>query len=193
MTGPIPKELTCLKATISFARVQHHVVSIHAGAHKQIKGWHSMYLNDVSGVMGTANWCIANTENGNDDNDSIDSQTARAISNEREEAEYVRDTDDSDNDDDDKEHVNQAPQCDKEQGHPKLGKVCVVLAGPFTETQATTARQRKVSFERIKNALMWLKANNCLYAKENIQEKDFREPIVLEDIKIVDSISHNVE
>jgi hypothetical protein len=116
MTGPVPKELACLNevelATISLARVQHHVVSIHAGAHKQIKGWHSMYLNDVSGVMGTVNWCIANTENENEDDESVDSQTARAITNEREEAEYVGGSDDSD-DDNDEEHVSQTLQCEK--------------------------------------------------------------------------------
>jgi hypothetical protein len=110
-----------------------------------------MYLNDVSGVMGTVNWCIANTENENEDKESVDSQTARAIINERKEAEYFGGSDDSD-DDDDKEHVNQAS---------KVRRDLCFLTGPFTETQATIARQRtQVCFQRIKNALIWLKANN---------------------------------
>jgi hypothetical protein len=78
-----------------------------------------MYLNDVSGVMGTANWCIANTENEKEDDESVDSQTARVIINERKEAKYVGGSDDSD-DDDDKEHVNQALQ---RENKPKTSKV----------------------------------------------------------------------
>jgi hypothetical protein len=58
-------------------------------------------------------------------------------------------------------------EAEKEQWHPKLGKTCVMLAGLFTEKQGTIARQRtQVSFEKNKRALVWLKANNRLYAEQ---------------------------
>ena len=65
-------ELTDVElALISLGRMDTHVFAIFAGAHQAMKGWHTMYANDVSVVNGVANWCIKNTERG--DVDDIDS------------------------------------------------------------------------------------------------------------------------
>ena len=57
-------------ALVSLAtRIDQHVITMKGGAHVGVKGWHAMYVNNVSAVMKTANWCAANTENNSSDSE----------------------------------------------------------------------------------------------------------------------------
>ena len=61
MIGPCPEELECLNevelALVSLARVDNHVFALYGGCHKQMTGWHSMYVKDVKNVSRPVYWC----------------------------------------------------------------------------------------------------------------------------------------
>ena len=44
-------------AMIAPARTNKHIFSFTAGSHKSIRGWHSLYYNDLDAVNGVVNWC----------------------------------------------------------------------------------------------------------------------------------------
>jgi hypothetical protein len=73
MIGKAPEELTSLTefelSMISLARIDKHVFMVEGGTHKAMKGWHSMYANDVASVMRAANFCTANLENSESSSD----------------------------------------------------------------------------------------------------------------------------
>ena len=133
-----------------------------------------MYLNDVSGVMGTVNWCIANTENENEDEESVDSQTARAIINERKEAEYFGGSDDSD-DDDDKEHVNQASKVRRDlcffsrTFHRNTSNHCKTKEGVLRKTQKCShvAQSKQLPLCKRKYPRRRFQGTNCLGRYQN--------------------------
>ena len=58
--GYPPKELSklneCELAMISLARVSKHLFSYQGGAHKSIKGWHTLHENDIESANGVINY-----------------------------------------------------------------------------------------------------------------------------------------
>ncbi|KAG7365116.1 hypothetical protein IV203_038319 [Nitzschia inconspicua] len=60
MIGKAPETLEKLneveRALISRGRINKHIFSFEAGSHKSIKGWHTMFYNDVYAVLGVSNW-----------------------------------------------------------------------------------------------------------------------------------------
>jgi hypothetical protein len=78
MFGPVPEVLKCLNSTevalISIARVDKHVFSFQGGAHKQMKGWHTMYANDIDSINKTVNWCSDHLDNTHDEEDRSDNE-----------------------------------------------------------------------------------------------------------------------
>ena len=180
MIGPVPQELQCLShveiAMISIARVDKHVFSYEGGAHQQMKGWHSMYANDIEAVSRTVNWAADHLSD--DSNDSLDGNENRPVED------Y-----DSDDSSENEQEIFEA----NNNGRKRFGAICVILSGPFTHEQLSIARERtKVDFDRVKKALRWLKNNNVQYRNYDIND-DLAEPIFLEQIEQVESVNSNIE
>jgi hypothetical protein len=121
MIGPVPNELSCLTATelalISLARVDKHVFSYQGGAHVQMRGWHTMYANDIENINRTANWCSDHLN----DNESIN------------------DTDDSDEEEDEEQPEQQPAE------RKKFATICVILSGPFTQEQYNIVKEKTIT------------------------------------------------
>jgi hypothetical protein len=71
--------------------------------------------------------------------------------------------------------------------------ICVILSGPFTKEQHNIVKENtEVNFDRVKNALRWLKPNNRLYSDYNLNE-EIAKPIFLEQVETVASQNSNIE
>jgi hypothetical protein len=169
MFGPVPNELSDLTATelalISIARVDKHVFSFQGGAHVQMKGWHTMYANDIVNINRTVNWCSEHLSGEDNVENDVDSDG-----------------------EEDEEHLEEQPSQRK-----RFATICVILSGPFTQEQYNIVKQKtEVNFERVKKALRWLKRNNRLYSDYDLSD-DIAEPIFLEQVEEVPSQNSNVE
>jgi len=116
-------------AMISIARINKHVFAFSTGTHKQIKGWHSMYYNDLDHMQQVASHL--GFGKGSDDDKRLDSED-----NDDESLES------SDGDDDMslESSVNSDHDSDGDSKHVPV--ISVILTGPFTETQKALTRAR---------------------------------------------------
>lgn len=179
--GGLPDALRDLSdseyAFISIGRIDRHIFSFQAGAHKSIQGWHSMYYNDIAAVSKVTKWCKRNTQSHeSDDEDDNDTEFS--------------DDEDSDNDD------NDGMEEDGSNRRKKFSEICVVLCGPFTSAQrAQTLKRTKVRWNKIDAALKWLKKNNPLYKDFDYSYDDFKEcqPYIVDDEEIEATRNSNVE
>jgi hypothetical protein len=178
--GAPPAQLQSLTETeialISLACVDHHVLTFQGGPHQAMTGWHSMFANDVSLVMRTMNWCKSNS----------DEQT-------------MNDRGDQASDDDEQHGNTLTDESESSDQHtakrrPKLASICIILDGPFTPRQkAIVKRKTKVRYQKIREALEWLKVNNCLYSQIEISEEDIEDPIVIDESRLVPTEMNNIE
>ena len=147
-------------AMIAPARTNKHIFSFTAGSHKSIRGWHSLYYNDLDAVNGVVNWCNEATTRRHQQGESNDSLGG------------------------------------EENAEKKLyiPTIAVVLCGPFTSSQRAKVREKtEVRWEKMQNALLWLKANNPLYAEYDLPTDAMLKPIFLDKAEIVPESSSNVE
>lgn len=185
MVGYPPKELTDLneveRILISIARVNKHMFSFSAGTHKSIKGWHSMYYNDVEAVNDVANWIHENAENSDDENNDSIAETAQSRRTPRNQNDSAHTLD----------HASIDPNITGNFRFPQVG---IVLVGPFTKAQRSLVKNRtKISVKKVKKALQWLKENNPLYADYNFTEASIRKPYLVDSQQEVDEENNNVE
>jgi hypothetical protein len=157
-------------ALISIARINKHIFSFTAGTHKSIKGWHSMYYNDLEHFNGVANYIVANTSS--DGDPDFEEEFEDEILRESVDVETVN----VDEESGDEESPPVAPTNGK-----KIPIVAVVLCGPFTPSQkALTHARTKVSWYKLTKAIRWLKRHNKLYADFKLPEKEAIEPIFVD-------------
>jgi len=180
LMGKAPSCITELNevelALISVARINKHIFSFTAGTHKSIKGWHSMYYNDLEHLNGVANYIATNTisDGGPDFEEDSDDQV------EDFEDEILRESVDMETASDDEESDNESPPVAPMNGK-KMPVVAVVLCGPFTPSQKVLTRERtKVRWWKLRLAMRWLKKNNKLYADFKLPEKAAIEPIFVD-------------
>ena len=162
-------------ALISVARINKHIFSFTAGTHKSIKGWHSMYYNDLEHFNGVANYIAANASDGdpNSEEDNDDQE-------EEFEDEILRESVDVETANDDEESDDESPPVATMNGK-KMPVVAVVLCGPFTPSQkALTHARTKVTWWKLTRAIRWLKRHNKLYADFKLPEKEAIEPIFVD-------------
>ena len=146
--GYPPKVLTDLNevelAIVTLCPTSKHIFSIMAGAHRSIKGWHSMWENDIQYMHRVCNFMGDNiTDN---------------------EVNLNHDGHNSNNSDDASTNLHQhlVEEISNEQ-------IAVVFCGPFTKTQKAIAlKKTAVDLDKIKKALLWLKKNNIHYQNIDI-------------------------
>jgi hypothetical protein len=178
--GPVPQVLSDLNevelAMISPARINKHVFSFMAGAHKSIKGWHSMYYNDLEQLNGVMNYIIANDgENGESEDDgSSDDESEAGGSSVLEDTSNGERGEQSDSD-------STQPDEDVGESKIKLPLVAIVLCGPFTARQRVdTLARTYVDWINIRRAVRWLKINNRMYADFQLPEDKIIQPILID-------------
>ena len=112
---------------ISIARTDKHVFSFTAGTHKSIRGWHSMYYNDLGKANRYINWCAnRHSDDGDEDDETgVDSDNSEIVQ-------------DSSNSDEESNDDDSGPR----QLRRKGPKIVVVLGGPFTTSQLALAKKR---------------------------------------------------
>ena len=169
--GPAPIELTRLNevelSLVSINRTNKHIFSFTAGAHKSIRGWHSMYYNDLESVNGVVNWCVQATTQSADGDDDIESD----------EEDYIR-MDGNDN----------TPR------RRAIPNIAVVLCGPFTAAQKAKVQQRTtVNWTHVQAAVKWLKKNNHLYKDYNLSESTITKPYYVDRSTEAESQDNNIE
>ena len=151
-------ELTLVKS----ARIDKHIFSFQAGGHKMIRGWHSLYYNNVDHTNGVANYLAEEARR---------SQTPR----------QTRSTTNSNNSDNESDDENRNNSNNNEPLFV-LPTVLVVLIGPFTpEQRAKTMEKTSVNWRKIQLAVQWLKSNNPLYKDYVLGPEDTLKPIVIDD------------
>ncbi|KAG7345348.1 hypothetical protein IV203_032879 [Nitzschia inconspicua] len=173
MIGKAPLELTRLndveKALIARARIDKHIFSFEAGSHKSTKGWHTMFYNEVNAVLGVSNW-----------------------------SESVMRLNDSDSDSDSESKDNMHPETRDgkvvQVRKKSIPEICVILSGPFTPTQkAKVFKKTKIDWSHVKNALLWLKTYNQLYADVDAETYINVTPRIVDESESVASGNNNIE
>ena len=218
MIGPTPLCLQTLNevelALISPARTNKHVFSFTAGSHKSIKGWHSLYYNDLKAVNGVINWCLSATGQADsalpNHGEQQSEDTGQNIAARWTEL-FDHDMDDSDDDNvsdvvndiqdnnsgisdnmNENDDTDQPPLNSNES--PLLPQIAVVLTGPFTPTQKALTRQRtNVRWNLVKKALQWLKQHNHLYHDFDLPPEHLVKPIVIDKSDDAPASTSNVE
>jgi len=133
MMGGVPKDLTDLNyvelALISLARIENHRFSFSAGAHKQVRGWHTMYTNNVhknvQHMNRVWNYFEQREMNSNELDDMEDNSDA------------VDDDNDNDNDNDNDVHEFSNEDFHESGEAPEPPKIAVILTGPFSRRDST--------------------------------------------------------
>ena len=152
--GYPPKVVTDLNevelAIVTLCPTLKHIFSIMAGAHRSIKGWHSMWENDVQYMHQVCNFMgDNNTDNEvnldhdghNSNNIDIRTESDNASTN---------------------SHQRLVEKISNEQ-------IAVVFCRPFRKTQKAIAlKKTAVDLDKIKKALLWLKKNNIHHQNINI-------------------------
>ena len=155
MIGQPPKELERLNevelALISPARLQQHLFSFSGGHHKSIRGWHTLFSNNVQQANRVINYYLSREQRGQSVGDN--------------QHPFL------DPGDDDSSHGS-AESHGSDEDHTDEGNntnatspvIYVVLAGSFTRSQYLKTKERtEVRTGRVREALQWLKQNNILY------------------------------
>ena len=151
-------ELTLVKS----ARIDKHIFSFQAGGHKMIRGWHSLYYNNVDYTNGVANYLAEEARR------PRTSRQTRSTTNSSNNNNESGDENRNNSDNNDPLFV--------------LPTVLVVLIGPFTpEQRAKTMERTSVNWEKIQLAVRWLKSNNPLYKDYVLGPEDTLKPIVIDD------------
>ena len=154
--GGAPKCLLDLNdvelALIKSARINKHIFSFQAGGHKMIRGWHSLYYNNVDYTNGVANYLAEEARR------PRTTRTTRSTASNNSSDESSRE-----------------PQF-------ALPMVLVVLVGPFTtEQRAKTMEKTAVNWRKICIAVRWLKANNPLYSEYELPAQHTLHPMIIDD------------
>ncbi|KAG7363147.1 helitron helicase-like protein [Nitzschia inconspicua] len=173
MIGKAPLELTRLndveKALIARARIDKHIFSFEAGSHKSTKGWHTMFYNEVNAVLGVSNWSESVMRLNDSDSDS-DSESTDNMHPETRDGKVV--------------------QVQKK----SIPEICVILSGPCTPTQkAKVFKKTKIDWSHVKNALLWLKTYNRLYADVDAETYINVTPRIVDESESVASGNNNIE
>jgi hypothetical protein len=163
-------------ALLSPARTEKHIFSYSAGVHKSIRGWHTMYANNVAQMSRVLNYF-------EEDDDSDDESDVGSL------GEYDVNRDESE----EMGAQHQATGFDVPQMGRDENKICVILSGPFTTTQyALTKERTAVRRDKVKEARKWLEKNNILY-KDVVFDNEVIEPHYIECHRIEDASNTNVE
>ncbi|KAG7353499.1 helitron helicase-like protein [Nitzschia inconspicua] len=169
MIGQAPPVLERLneveRTLISRARVNKHVFSYEAGCHKSIKGWHTMFYNEVEAVLGISNW-----------------------------SESLARVDDNSEDNENSEDIPSIGWGKDVEWKKILPEICVILTGPFTSIQKAKVLQRtRINWSYVKEALLWLQSHNRLYRDVDIEAYVNVMPQVVDESEIVMSENNNIE
>ena len=154
MIGTAPKCIEALNdvelAMLSKGRCEKHIFSYSAGAHSQIRGFHTIYQNDVEHSNAVLNYMeqrsannITENSDGEDNEGDNDYQSLQTI---------VEDASLLEENDQDFNHDN---------SNNKTTPICVILAGAFTSTQvALTKKRTEINRLAMRKAMKWLSKNN---------------------------------
>ena len=132
-----------------------------------IRGWHSLYYNNVDYTNGVANYLAEEARR---------TQTPRRTRSTTNSNNNNSNNSDNESDDENRNNSNN--------NEPLfvLPTVLVVLIGPFTpEQRAKTMEKTSVNWEKIRLAVRWLKSNNPLYKDYVLGPEDTLKPIVIDD------------
>ena len=149
MIGRAPKPLTDLNqvetALISLSRTEKHIFSFSGGSHKSIRGWHTLYQNDVSYMNRVMNYFDETQSDSSNADMSIEDSDGSSSSMSYDSNSEINTSSDAGNIEEKKPYI------------------AVILTGPFTRQQvAMTRKKTNVRPRKIKKALLWLKKNNIL-------------------------------
>lgn len=194
--GSPPLELSRLNevelALISPARINKHIFAYSAGSHKSIRGWHTMYANNVEQTNRVMNYFSTKVQDNDDsDNSSTDSDedynaSESTMSNESSEDETM------DNTNHENLQSEERAECVTSKTN-YIPEITVILAGPFTKNQlALTKKKTKVSVQFVKEGLRWLKSSNIQFRNIDLN-KEISIPEVIESYEIAESSKSNIE
>jgi hypothetical protein len=177
-------------ALISFARTNKHVFQLTGGSHKEIRGWHTMYANNVQHVNRIINYLEQEQQ-----------QQQQQVDEEEEENDAMDYFDDNDDADDVEEVYNEFTDSGTQYAEvdniadniSKSPRIAVILTGPFTQKQYDLAKTKtQVSHYKLRVALNWLKNNNVLY--RDVKFDDIcATPQVIQCHRIEGSSGSNIE
>ena len=164
-----PFELTdlneCELALISPARINRHLITLYAGSHQQITGWHTLFQNDLSRTSKILNYY-------------------ERCSKRKEKSEAAT-TD---------ENANMGVKSNNDDENNSEPLIQVVLTGPWTDDQKALAyKKTQVRVSMCIRALKWLKKNNVLYKDIDIDQTQIVEPKIIYYSITVESQDSNVE
>ena len=149
---------------ISIARVNKHILTYTAGAHKSIQGWHSMNYSSIEQSNRVINYL----------NQEICDQDQSAINNTDSIGESEIDSDfESDLESQNELSENMDIQQDSTTiNMDKINKsITIIMVGAFTPTQlALTKKRATIRPNVVKTAIKWLKQNNEIVQSKIIDE-----------------------
>ncbi|KAG7352578.1 PIF1-like helicase [Nitzschia inconspicua] len=128
-----------------------------------------MFYNEVNAVLGVSNWSDSVMRLNDSDSDS-DSESTDNMHPETRDGKVV--------------------QVRKK----SIPEICVILSGPFTPTQkAKVFKKTKIDWSHVKNALLWLKTYNRLYADVDAETYINVTPRIVDESESVASGNNNIE
>ncbi|KAG7374099.1 hypothetical protein IV203_013194 [Nitzschia inconspicua] len=128
-----------------------------------------MFYNEVNAVLGVSNWSESVMRLNDSDSDS-DSESTDNMHPETRDGKVV--------------------QVRKK----SIPEICVILSGPFTPTQkAKVFKKTKIDWSHVKNALLWLKTHNRLYADVDAESYINVTPRIVDESESVASGNNNIE
>ena len=208
MIGSAPQCMEMLNdvelALLSKARCEKHIFSYTAGAHSQIKGFHTIYRNDVQHSNAILNYMaqtsiIAEGSEVEEADEEIEVEEADEEI-EVEDADEEIEVEDVDLENIDEDEVTDEEtegmvdhNCSNFHHNETKNDIVVIMAGPFTERQRVLTKQRtKINHQAMKEAMRWLCRNNLNYMNEDFDER-IVEPHYVCCHRVVESSQSNIE
>ena len=184
MIGTAPQCIEVLNdvelALLSKARCEKHIFSFSAGTHSQIKGFHTIYQNDVQHSNAILNYMAQRSDDTS--SASSDGGVDEESKGDEESQITIEESSSTDVEDDSQIDMNETKN-----------NICVIMAGPFTERQQALTRKRtKINHRSMKVAMKWLSQNNLIYSNEDCDER-IVEPHYVCCHRLVDSSESNIE
>ena len=212
MIGTAPKCIEDLNdveiALVSKGRCEKHIFSYSAGAHTQIRGFHTIYQNDVQHTNAVLNCMeqrsapnLTRVEDGEESGGEIDHNEELDTLNDDIFAGDHYD-ENSDTDDSSENHYYENSDSDdnafdesdvQNEDDPTKRPICVILAGPFTAAQvALTKLRTAINRPAMRTAMNWLTNNNIICGSNDCDDRVV-EPHYVYCHRLEDSSGSNIE